>query len=77
MNLYFYSFSPIVISDTSISSIKALRSDQFSLVKGGIVVLIVIILVVFLLMQRKCVLHVLDSSPLIGRIQILFETHLI
>jgi hypothetical protein len=49
MNLYFYSFSPIVISDTSISSIKALRSDQFSLVKGGIVVLIVIILVVFLL----------------------------
>jgi hypothetical protein len=66
MKLYFYSSPPIVISDASISSIKALRSDQFSLVRGGIVILIVMILVVFLLMQRKGVSHALDSSPLIG-----------
>jgi hypothetical protein len=66
MKLYFYSSPPIVIFDASISSIKALRSDQFSLVKGGIVILIVMILVVFLPMQRKCVSHALDSSPLIG-----------
>ena len=62
----FYSSPPIVISDASISSIKALRSDQFSLVKGRHSDIDSNDISSVLLMQRKCVSHALDSSPLIG-----------